>query len=207
MTLAPFPLLLFQLYCLGVATWSDVRNPRDISFPIAVAPLVFGLAFGLAFGKPLPSLATAIAASCVFILEFSTRWLMVLVVVVGILVIYFLGSPFLAVSFGILSILSFFNVLGTADALAVMGCLILSPSFEMAMSIMVGLFIAVLVATLLAQRGRFFFALADAFRRTVTGRMPSEEELHRMGQPTLWGVFIGFLWFLICFQIPVGAGG
>jgi hypothetical protein len=204
---APLPLLLFQFYCLGVATWSDIRDRSNISIPVTFAPLVFGLALGLAFGNWLHSLVAAIAAVVVFGLEFDSRWLTYLFVSAGTVILFWVGSPILAIAFGTLSALILFNVAGTADAIAVMGCMILSPTIEMGLSMVFGWGLAVLVTTIVAHRGQTFSAVGNALKRTVSGRLPSESELESEGQPTLWGILLGFIWFVVRFQITIGAGG
>jgi hypothetical protein len=207
MIAAPLPLLLFQVYCLGVATWSDLRDRSNILPPVAVAPLVFGIAFGLAFGNLLHSLAAGIATAAVFILDFKARWPTILIVVAGTVIVYLLGSPYLAIAFGMLSLLFLLNIIGTADAIAVMGCMIISPSLEMSLSLIMGWGFAVLVATLVEHRGKIFSVLGDALKRTASGRLPSENEFESRGQPTLWGILLGFIWFVVRFQILNGAGG
>jgi hypothetical protein len=207
MSIAPLPLLLFQVYCLAVSTWSDIRDRSNISIPVTVAPLVFGLAIGLAYGNWVHSLVAAVAAAAVFILEFDNRWLTYLFVAAGTVILFWLGSPILAIAFGTLSALILFNVAGTADAIAVMGCMILSPTVEMGLSMVFGWGLAVLVATIVAHRGQTFSAIGNAIKRTVAGRLPSEAELESEGQPTLWGILAGFIWFVVRFQILIGAGG
>jgi hypothetical protein len=197
MSIAPLPLLLFQVYCLAVSTWSDIRDRSNISIPVTVAPLVFGLAIGLAYGNWVHSLVAAVAAAAVFILEFDNRTV----------ILFWLGSPILAIAFGTLSALILFNVAGTADAIAVMGCMILSPTVEMGLSMVFGWGLAVLVATIVAHRGQTFSAIGNAIKRTVAGGVATQAPLESEGQPTLWGILAGFIWFVVRFQILIGAGG
>jgi len=200
-------LLLVQIFILGVATWSDFRDRSNIPNPIAFAPLAAGLVFGCLFGSTILSVVSAVASVLLFLFEYSLRWIPFAIIGAGFLILFFFGAPVLAVSFAALGLLYFANIAGSADSLAVMGCLMISPSIEMAICLVFGLGLAALVCSVIVYRSKIFSAVGDAFRRTVSGRLPSERELHSVGQPTLWGVLVGFVWFLVRFYLPLAARG
>jgi hypothetical protein len=193
-------LLGIQTFLLGVESWWDFRARSHIPAPVALAPLAVGLVYGCLSGHVGLSLAVAFFTFLIFGMEYGSRWVPAALAAGGALSAAWFGSSLLALAFVLLTLPFLMNILAEADVIAIFGCLLLSPTPIMLLSLWTGLTVAIAICLACRYRAHWWIAVQTAFARLIRFQAPTMEELTAEGFPTVWGILLGLAFF--CLQHP-----
>jgi hypothetical protein len=185
-----------------VLTWEakeDWRNPSRLSPALALAPLGIGFMYGCLSGRVWISLAVSLLTFFLMGLELSKPWIPAVLAAAGVSVLFYFGHAILAISLGILFTSLRLNILGEADGMALMGCLLMFPDVAMAACLLLGLAIASAASLAYRYRIGVLKSLRTAISRLLRHQMPTSQELSEQGSPMIWGVLLGYGIFAIRF--------